>query len=85
METLAFFVCILMTVVAFFFAVNYKEISNKRIIKKSLRNLEVGESIIILPEYCTYSWYIIKTYCKGKKIKYDATPYSFYITITREK
>lgn len=82
MEVLAFSVCILMTVVGFFFAVNYKEISNRRIIKKRLKYLEVGEKIIAQSEYCEYIGYVIKYYCKGN---FNHNIYPNYIEIIREE
>lgn len=37
--------------ISFFVTLNYRDISNKRYIRKRLKNLKVGESIIIPTEY----------------------------------
>lgn len=49
--------------ISFFVTLNYRDISNKRYIRKRLKNLKVGESIIIPTEYHLYADYLIT---KGK-------------------
>lgn len=49
--------------ISFFVTLNYRDISNKRYIRKRLKNLKVGESIIIPTEYLLYADYLIT---KGK-------------------
>ena len=49
--------------ISFFETLNYRDISNKRYIRKRLKNLKVGESIIIPTEYHLYADYLIT---KGK-------------------
>lgn len=49
--------------ISFFVTLNYRDISNKRYIRKRLKNLKVGESIIIPTEYYLYADYLIT---KGK-------------------
>lgn len=45
--------------ISFFVTLNYRDISNKRYIRKRLKNLKVGESIIIPTEYQIYADYLI--------------------------
>ena len=45
--------------ISFFVTLNYRDISNKRYIRKRLKNLKVGESIIIPTEYHLYADYLI--------------------------
>lgn len=49
--------------ISFFVTLNYRDVSNKRYIRKRLKNLKVGESIIIPTEYHLYADYLIT---KGK-------------------
>ena len=49
--------------ISFFVTLNYRDISNKRYIRKRLKNLKVGESIIIPTDYHLYADYLIT---KGK-------------------
>ena len=49
--------------ISFFVTLNYRDISNKRLRRKRLKNLKVGESIIIPTEYHLYADYLIT---KGK-------------------
>ena len=49
--------------ISFFVTLNYRDISNKRYIRKRLKNLKVGESIIIPTEDHLYADYLIT---KGK-------------------
>ena len=49
--------------ISFFVTLNYRDISNNRYIRKRLKNLKVGESIIIPTEYHLYADYLIT---KGK-------------------
>lgn len=54
---------VILFAISFFVTLNYRDISNKRYIRKRLKNLKVGESIIIPTEYHLYADYLIT---KGK-------------------
>lgn len=48
--------------VSFFVTLNYRGLSNKMYVRKRLKNLEVGKSIIIPTEYYLYADYLIINY-----------------------
>ncbi|WP_415958301.1 hypothetical protein [Paraprevotella xylaniphila] len=46
-------------VISSFVTINYRDLSNKMYVRKRLKNLKVGESIIIPTEYYLYADYLI--------------------------
>lgn len=49
-------------VISSFVTINYRDLSNKMYVRKRLKNLKVGESIIIPTEYYLYADYLIINY-----------------------
>lgn len=45
--------------ISFFVTLNYRDLSNRMYVRKRLKNLKVGESIIIPTEYHLYADYLI--------------------------
>lgn len=63
MEVMGFLLIILFTLLSLFITINYRDLSNKMYVRKRLKRIEVGKSIIIPTEYYLYADYLIT---KGK-------------------
>lgn len=56
------FLLVTLFAVSFFVTLNYRDLSNKMYVRKKLKDLKVGESIIIPTEYYLYADYLIINY-----------------------
>lgn len=57
------FLLVTLFAISFFVTLNYRDLSNRIYVRKRLKRLKVGESIIIPTEYHLYADYLIT---KGK-------------------
>lgn len=69
-------------VISSFVTINYRDLSNKMYVRKRLKNLKVGESIIIPTEYYLYADYFIK---KGKGLEFTSKVGNVNTEISRIK
>lgn len=76
------FLLVTLFAVSFFVTLNYRDLSNKMYVRKSLKNLKAGESIIIPTEYYIYADYLIK---KGKGLEFTSKVGNVNTEISRIK